>query len=548
MAQIPLVVLGALGLATIVSATGSAADRVRMDLRLDLEAGAVEGTVHLDYRNDSGGPLEEVRLRLDPNLVGREVMEIRSVTDASGGALEWRPVPFTWGKFSSDRAQMAVTPAKPLLPGESATLVLEFRAAERRAIQEEMIVLQDDPYPSFDAWYPKAMSYRGGAWSVDDDRPSDYEVTFDAPAGFQFATTGTLREEPAETEGRVVRKLRAEGVRGFTFYGRKDWAVHAGEAHGVEIRCFVPQEDDAWGPRLLEAMADTLGYYIDRYGSYPTRHLDLMTIRAEQGGGAFACANVIGMLLGPGIEDQYRWLVAHEVAHQYFGNLVNQTRHEVYWVIIGLGMVVDREYMLDRDLGDAMHRQMIGMCRMAMNLGRDTTLSQPVSNLLTADPPWSAQWNLALGHAKAYAVCAMLEDLTGRDRFAAVVRDLLETEGGRMITASDVVERCEKAGAGDLDWFVADWIDGDVKLDHAVTRVERKGRLWEVEVKRVGEAAYPRVVEVETESGKKLRKRVDRAREVQVLEFETDEALVLATIDPDGIYPDMDPKNDRWTP
>jgi aminopeptidase N len=408
-------------------------------------------------------------------------------------------------------------------------------------------VLQDDPYFSFDAWYPKGMSRRGGAWSVDDDRPSTYEVTLDAPAEFRFATTGTLVADPSEKDGRVVRELRAEGVRGFTFYGKTDWTVHPGEARGVRIRCFVPEQHDEWGPRLLESVKDAVDFHVDRLGSYPTEHLDLIAIHAEQGGGAFACANVIGIFLGRGVEERYRWLVAHEVAHQYFGNRVNQARNEVYWVIVGLGMVVDRDYMIDRGLGDKMHRQMVGMVRMVKDQGRDTTLTQPMSELLSADPPWAYQWNLALGHAKAYAVCSMLEELTGKEKFEAVLRDLVQAEGGGMITHADLVERCEKAGAGDLDWFVADWIEGDATLDHAVTRVERKGGVWEVEVERIGEAAYPRTVEAETASGKKLRRRLDRTKETQVLRFETDEELVVVTLDPDGIYPDMDPGNDRWT-
>ena len=38
---------------------------------------------------------------------------------------------------------------------------------------------------------------------------------------------------------------------------------------------------------------------------------------------------------------------------------------------------------------------------------------------------WAYGWLMSLAHGKAYAVCSMLQDLLGRDRFHGVVRKVI---------------------------------------------------------------------------------------------------------------------------
>ncbi|MDP6723351.1 MAG: hypothetical protein QGF59_32105, partial [Pirellulaceae bacterium] len=108
------------------------------------------------------------------------------------------------------------------------------------------------------------------------------------------------------------------------------------------------------------------------------------------------------------------------------------------------------------------------------------------------------------------------------------------------------IEYCEEACGEPLDWFVADWIDGKAALDYAVTSVKAADGSWEVEITKVGDAAFPVVVEAETERGKKLRQRIDRTKKVNRLVFATRDDLKSVVIDSDEICPDLDVSNNRW--
>jgi hypothetical protein len=119
-------------------------------------------------------------------------------------------------------------------------LRIEFEHAGK-LITEELIALQDDPFTSLNAWYPKAMTLRDGSWSTDDDRPSSYSVLLDLPAGFTVAGTGRAAEEKPAAGGRKTVQLEAEVVRGFAIYACKALKEHRRTIRGLELRALLPE-------------------------------------------------------------------------------------------------------------------------------------------------------------------------------------------------------------------------------------------------------------------------------------------------------------------
>ena len=162
-------------------------DVYRLDVTVNLSEGTLDGRMALRYRNVSSMPLSSVRLRLDPNLNAGVSIEIVAVDDADGHPLPRTLRPLTFGKLSSEAGALDVALARPLPPGAETTVKIQFRSSGRH-ITADLLVLQDDPYHSFDAWYPKAMTPRDAGWSIDDDRLADYDVTLRYPASYTVAS------------------------------------------------------------------------------------------------------------------------------------------------------------------------------------------------------------------------------------------------------------------------------------------------------------------------------------------------------------------------
>ena len=519
-------------------------DSYLFKLELDTEKGVLTGSEQIRYLNNSSESLNELFFRLDFNFSSDAAMQVLAITDDEGKELPWRYESATFGNRSSEKGHLAVTLPRPLEEGGVVQLQIDYQLEGKRFLGLEMTVLQDDPYLSFDAWYPKAMIFRDGGWSVDDDRLADYEVDIEVPSELVIASTGEVIEEQRGEDDTTRILLRASKVRGFTMYGCQSWKVRSKLADDVELRCYISEENEHWAERFLDAAVDAIVYYSSQYGEYPCKHLAIVV--PGEGSGAFTACNVIGIFIGEGLDEQYRWLVAHEVAHQYFSVLISQPRDEIPWIVVGLGMVMDRNYLLARGLDDNWHRMIMQFYPRVENEGRNTSLSQPVSDLMKAERPWSFQWNLALSHGKAFAVCTLLEDLLGKEPFHGVIKRVISEHAGGMISPSSLIAYCEEAYGGDLSWFFADWVEGNATLDYAVTTVRKVERGWEVVVTQLGSAAFPVVVEVETESGCKLEMRVSRDERVNTLLFESDEGLTSVVVDPNGIYSDIDTTNNTW--
>jgi len=533
-------------LITLVSTVSAKWDSYNFELNLDEKAGVLSGKVYIAYWNNSGQDLDEIHFRLDMNMGSQEYMEILAVRDGEGKELKTRYIPFKFGKLSSDKGWIAVILSNPLKKGKEEWIEMDFRMTMGRALKPELTMLQDDPYFSLDAWYPKAASFKSNAWRVDDDRLAEYQVAIELSSDLVVASTGRIVEEESMADNRKMLRLQADRVRGFTIYGSTSWKVHTKNAKGVDIRCLLPEDKETIATHFLEAAADTIAFYQTEYGEFPCKHLDIICPVAEQGGGAFAACNVIGVFISKGIKERYKWFVAHEVAHQYFGNLIAQRRCEIYWIIVGLGMVMDRQYLIQCGHDDRFHRNMANMYPMVKKQNRNCRLSQTVEELMEAKSPWSMQWNLALGHGKAYAVCSLLEDLIGEESFKNVIRRIISKHAGGIIKAEDLIALCEKEYGDDLSWFTADWIEGDAVLDYKVNEVKKTAEGWDLIVMQVGSASFPVTVEVQTKSGNRLLKRVTRGRKVNSFHLSKDEEPLSVIVDPKGVYPDMNSSNNSW--
>ena len=505
-------------------------------------------------------------MRLDPNLKVNSAanllsmlsgagfntpMEIRSIVDADGRELKWRNLPFRFGILQSNKGQLSVTLPKPLEAGGRCRLVIDFHLLDK-GISKEMTLLQDDPYHSLDAWYPKAMSWRDGKWSIDDDRPSDYDVTIELPAELTVASTGEVVEEKAAGDGRKVLHLRAQQVRGFTVYGWPGWKQSHRTAGNVKLSVMLPESESRWAESMLDAAADAIAFYEKNYGPFPTRHLDIVCPGSPGGrahGSSATCGTILIWLGGP-VEKLYRPLMAHEVAHQYFGSKIGLHRREIAWASVGLGLMMDGAYIAERDLGTHRWRKTMDWFYFeAERRGYDTTLSQPVEKpVKSKDRLWARGWNMSLMHAKARFVCSMLEDLLGKEEFKNVVRKIIAEKSGGVLANKDLIVYCEAALGEPLDWFVADWIDGRGTLDYAVGEVKQVDNGWRVGIANLGDARFPVVVEAETTTGEKLRQRVDRTKKSDSLLFKTDGELKQIVVDPDNVCPDVNRSNNRWTP
>lgn len=168
-----------------------------------------------------------------------------------------------------------------------------------------------------------------------DKATSEFVVT--APSKYQVVSNGLLQEETDLRDGRrrthwkqsvpIATWLNALGVAQFAVH-------HAGTVRGVPLQTWVfPQDKEAGIPALEEPARKAIEFYTDTVGPFPYEKLANVQAVGFTGGMELASSIFYGpdniSTLGTPA------LVAHEVAHQWFGNAVTEADWDDVWLSEG---------------------------------------------------------------------------------------------------------------------------------------------------------------------------------------------------------------------
>ena len=204
------------------------------------------------------------------------------------------------------------------------------------------IFLAREGYVSLGGFYP-ALAHLGpdGSWSAGrptaghGDPPAimlaNYLVRVSAPTGLRFAATGRLVREKQERDRNVFLAVSGP-VREFFLCGAGDCRRLRIRRQGVTISSYYPPGSRQPGINAAYYAADALRIFERRSGPYPYDELDVVSAPMSTHGLGMEYPGIIVItneLYDPdgrlGIYDAdflQEGIAAHEVAHQWFYNLV----------------------------------------------------------------------------------------------------------------------------------------------------------------------------------------------------------------------------------
>jgi aminopeptidase N len=169
--------------------------------------------------------------------------------------------------------------------------------------------------------------------------------------------------------------------------------------------------------------------------------------------------------------------VAHEMAHQWFGNLVTPKWWDDLWLneafaeYLGNRVTAEVTEFSDALVWASVSRKNWGLTADA----RPTT--HPVAGTGAVDADAALQDFDGISYTKGQAVLTQLANRVGDDVFFAGVRDHFERNRFGNATMRDLFEAWERAGAGELDTWTAAWLRTagidriDLHRDHDATLV-----------------------------------------------------------------------------
>ncbi|AXP82350.1 Aminopeptidase N [Mariniflexile rhizosphaerae] len=152
------------------------------------------------------------------------------------------------------------------------------------------------------------------------------------------------------------------------------------------------------------------------------------------------------------VDKNYVNVNAHELAHQWFGDLVTETSGTHHWLQEGFATYY--ALLAERDVfGDAYYYWQLYQYAQELleqdKVGQGTSLLDPKSSSITF-------------YKKGAWVLHMLREQVGDKAFKTAIKNYLEKHQFKNVETDDFIVEVEKASGQDLDEFVKVWLESDI--------------------------------------------------------------------------------------
>ncbi len=399
-----------------------------LDLALDPEAKILTGTVTVRL-TVTGGPLTEVDLDLNDNMV------VSALT--AGG------VPAT---YTHTGGILKVDLDRPYTNGEDATLIISYAGDPEgpsfgwdEAADQPMIWTLSEAFGAR-AWWP--------CKDYPDDKADSVDVRVTVPSGLITASNGTLREQwDNGTQAfswwhesyPITTYLVSLAIHSYHVYS--DW-YHPATGDSMEIQFYNFQSSVGRVEGLQAKLKQMLGILAECYGEYP--FLDEKYGQAEfPWGGAMEHQTCTSM--GHGAFGEF--IMVHELAHQWWGDLVTCATFHDIWLNEGFATYSEALYAEALE-GPAAYREEM---KMAQYYGPGT-LYVPVTD------DWTRIFDRALTYNKASWVPHMVRGVLGDSTFFAALNAYRTAFAYRSASTADFAEVISEASGRDLRPMINRWI------------------------------------------------------------------------------------------
>jgi aminopeptidase N len=410
----------------------------RLTLRDDSDEIAGEATVDLRFVEDgvAGFALD---LASSKSGTGMLVSEVKS---------QGAPVRF---EHQDDRLRVTLDP--PAKSGQRKSFTVTYGGKPRAGLRIGKNRYGERTFTS-ENWPNKAHHWLPMVDHPYDKATSEFIVT--APALYQVVSNGLLQEERDLGDGRrlthwketvpIASWLNAVGVAQFASH-------HAGLVKGIPLEAWVYHQDrDSVIPALEGPARRVLEFFGEHIGPFPYEKLANVQATGLNGGTEHASVIFYGerSVLGRDVTG----LVAHEIAHQWFGDSVTERDWDDIWLSEGFAtyftlLFTEHDQGRDafvaglkrsRDMIFSLEKRHAGLAVIHDNL---SDMERVLNGLVYQKGGWTLH---------------MLRHQIGTDTFWAGIRDYYKRNRDSNASTDDFRRVMEENSGQDLSWFFRQWL------------------------------------------------------------------------------------------
>ncbi len=249
--------------------------------------------------------------------------------------------------------------------------------------------------------------------------------------------------------------------------------VQPGSRHGIPVSYYLFPRDRNPGTNDFARSMDMLAFYDNLIGPYPYAKLALVQSSTRFGGMENASAIFFAEASITGTR-RNETVVAHEIAHQWFGDSVTESDWHHLWLSEGFATYFGALFFEAAD-GDARFQEMLARSR-SRYFSANKRAPAPIVN-----PDITNLFDLlnAYNYSKGGLVLHMLRGLMGDEAYFKGIRRYYHEYKDRTVLTRDFRSVMEIEAGRPLDWFFDQWINrpGHPVVDATWTWDDRSGEI-----------------------------------------------------------------------
>ncbi len=310
-------------------------------------------TFHIEIsdRTDKINGLAEIFVKInDPKTqtLTLDLVDIASGLDGKGMHVKSVKKKGRSLSYNHKDNKLSIALNETLEPGQMISLSVAYAG-----IPADGLIIDENKYGDRtffgDNWPDRARH-----WLPTVDHPADKatcEFIVTAPAHYQVIANGMLREESNLLDFKnreelkvthwvnripIPTKVMVMGVARFA-------VLHAEQHHHIPIQYWVYPEDREAGFSAFEPSANILQFFSTKLGPYPYDKLAQVESKTNYGGMENA-SNIFYSEEAIHTRNKLEALIAHEIAHQWFGNSLTESDWSHVWLSEGFATYLSHLY------------------------------------------------------------------------------------------------------------------------------------------------------------------------------------------------------------
>jgi hypothetical protein len=419
----------------------------------------ITGREEVRYVDAEDIPLDQVQLRLFPNILGGEMTVSNLTVDGQSA----KP-----GLELQD-SLLTVPFSTPLTPGQSVVLRMDFAITVPQSVELNYGVLSyfDDVLTLAHA-YPMIAVYDDEGWNSEIP-PQSGDVTY-ADSSFFLVKVTAPRELTLVTTGQNISSnengdiqtlsIASGPARDFYLVASPDYEEVSNTFGEVTIHSYAPSDLKEGAEMALDVAARAIEDFSARYAPFPYTEFDIVSTPTLALGIEYPGMVAITSRIYD-VDQEYRGTptsvymestVAHEVGHQWFYGLVGDDQLDDPWLDESLTQFVTLQYYADEygPSGEAGFRSSLEARWDGVNQAK-IPIGLPVAD-------YSGQEYSAIVYGRGALFFVALRARMGEENFDAFMREHTETLSWGIATPESLQALAEKHCACDLDELFNEWV------------------------------------------------------------------------------------------